>query len=152
MDNTIVAISTAAGNGGIGIVRLTGEDTFKILTPLPIFTVIWTAVGAIYYFFLSEPVVSAIKWFITNISFSYVLGIFTGVIVIDFIYSTKLYKKIKKFAKNNSIDIMSEKFKLYLKEVQTNSKHTFLNPFKQTVNLLDSLADFIRNDKDKGKK
>ena len=31
MDNTIVAISTAAGNGGIGIVRLTGEDTFKII-------------------------------------------------------------------------------------------------------------------------
>ena len=31
MDNTIVAISTAAGNGGIGIVRLTGENTFKII-------------------------------------------------------------------------------------------------------------------------
>lgn len=122
----------------------------------PIFTVIWTAVGAVYYFFLSEPVVNALRWFTTNISFSYVLGIFTGVIVIDFIYSTKFYKKIKKFAKNNSIDIMSEKFKEYLKDIHVNAKEkaSFLNPFRQTVNLIDSLTDFIKNDnyKNKGKK
>ena len=31
MDNTIVAISTAPGIGGIGIIRMSGEDTFKIL-------------------------------------------------------------------------------------------------------------------------
>ena len=30
-DNTIVAISTAAGNGGIGIVRMSGKDVFTIL-------------------------------------------------------------------------------------------------------------------------
>ena len=29
--NTIAAISTAPGIGGIGIVRISGEDTFKIL-------------------------------------------------------------------------------------------------------------------------
>lgn len=31
MENTIVAISTAAGNGGIGIVRLSGNKTFEII-------------------------------------------------------------------------------------------------------------------------
>ena len=31
MDNTIVAISTAMGNGGIGIVRMSGEKAFEIL-------------------------------------------------------------------------------------------------------------------------
>ena len=29
--STIVAISTAPGNGGIGIVRMSGEDSFEIL-------------------------------------------------------------------------------------------------------------------------
>ena len=29
--STIVAISTAPGNAGIGIIRLSGEDCFKIL-------------------------------------------------------------------------------------------------------------------------
>lgn len=31
MDDTIASISTALGNGGIGIVRLSGKDTFKII-------------------------------------------------------------------------------------------------------------------------
>ena len=31
MNNTIAAISTAPGIGGIGIIRISGEDTFKIL-------------------------------------------------------------------------------------------------------------------------
>ena len=31
MVSTIAAISTATGNGGIGIIRMSGKDTFKIL-------------------------------------------------------------------------------------------------------------------------
>lgn len=31
MEKTIVAISTASGNGGIGIIRLSGKETFKII-------------------------------------------------------------------------------------------------------------------------
>ena len=31
MEKTIVAISTASGNGGIGIIRVSGKDTFKII-------------------------------------------------------------------------------------------------------------------------
>ncbi len=34
MENTIAAISTAAGNGGIGIVRLSGKDTFNIINKI----------------------------------------------------------------------------------------------------------------------
>ena len=34
MDKTIVAISTASGNGGIGIIRLSGKDTFKIINKI----------------------------------------------------------------------------------------------------------------------
>ena len=34
MDDTIVSISTALGNGGIGIVRLSGKDTFKIINKI----------------------------------------------------------------------------------------------------------------------
>ena len=34
MNNTIVAISTAPGIGGIGIVRMSGANTFKILNKI----------------------------------------------------------------------------------------------------------------------
>ena len=34
MDKTIAAISTATGNGGIGIIRLSGKDTFDIINKI----------------------------------------------------------------------------------------------------------------------
>ncbi len=34
MDNTIVAISTASGNGGIGIIRISGKKTFEIINKI----------------------------------------------------------------------------------------------------------------------
>lgn len=100
----------------------------------PLFTMIWIMMGAVYYLFISERVVHALNWFSHNISFSYILGIFSGVIVIDYCYSSKLYKKIKKYAKNNDIDIIYEKLKMHIKDIQTNAheKYSFILPFRQT--------------------
>ena len=116
----------------------------------PLFTMIWTLMGAVYYLFIAERVVKALTWFSNNISFSYVLGIFTGAIVIDFCYSTKLFKKIKKYAKNNDIDIIYEKLKMHVKEIQTNAheKYSFILPFRQT----SKINDYLNMYKDKLKR
>ncbi len=107
-------------------------------------TLIWTGLGALYYYFLADYVMKALTWFSNNLSFSYVLGIFTGLIVIDFIYSTKLYKKIRKYAKNNNVVIMYENLKLHIREMQEKAeeKYSFLLPFKQTRNLLEYLVGY----------
>ena len=62
----------------------------------PLFSVIWTIVGAFYYYIIAENIINALDWFSENIAFSYILGIFTGLIIIDAFYSCKLYSKIKK--------------------------------------------------------
>ena len=110
----------------------------------PTFTIIWTLAGALYYFVLATPVLNALEWFSNNLSFSYILGIFTGCIIIDFIYSTKLYKRIRKYAKTNNIDIMYEKLKLHIKEKQEErkEKYSFLLPFYQTKNLIEYLMGY----------
>lgn len=110
----------------------------------PTFTIIWTLVGAIYYFFLATPTLNALEWFSNNLSFSFILGIFTGCITIDFFYSTKLYKKIRKYAKKNNVDIMYEKLKLHIKERQEEAKekYSFLLPFYQTKSLLEYLIGY----------
>lgn len=110
----------------------------------PTFTVIWTLAGALYYFVLATPVLNALEWFSNNLSFSYILGIFTGCIIIDFVYSSKLYKKIRKYAKSNNIDIMYEKLKLHIKEKQEErkEKYSFLLPFYQTKNLIEYLMGY----------
>ncbi len=107
-------------------------------------TLIWTGLGALYYYFLADYVMKALTWFSNNISFSYVLGIFTGVIVIDIVYSTKLYKKIRKYAKNNNVIIMYENLKLHIRNIQerASEKYSFLLPFRQTRNLLEYLVGY----------
>lgn len=107
-------------------------------------TLIWTGLGAIYYYFLADYVMKALAWFSNNLSFSYILGIFTGVIVIDFVYSSKLYKKIRKYAKNNNIVIMYENLKLHIRNIQERAeeKYSFLLPFRQTKNLLEYLVGY----------
>ena len=107
-------------------------------------TVIWIALGALYYYFLADYVMKALSWFSTHLSFSYILGIFTGLIVIDFVYSSKLYRKIKKYAKNNNMDIMYENLKLHIRNIQEQAKekYSFLLPFKQTKSLLDYLVGY----------
>ena len=100
----------------------------------PLFSVIWTIVGALYYYIIVENIINALDWFSENIAFSYILGIFTGLIIIDAFYSCKLYSKIKKYAKENNIIIKYEQLKIDIKEFQKSAreKYSFLNPFNQT--------------------
>ncbi len=95
----------------------------------------------------------ALDWFSKNLTFSYTLGIFTGVIVIDLFYSCKLYNKIKKFAKDNSITVKYEQLKMSIKDAQAKrkEKYSFINPFKQTKSLKDYLTNYI-DEKVNGKK
>lgn len=108
------------------------------------FTIIWTVLGAIYYYFLADYVLKALSWFSTHLSFSFILGMFTGLIIVDFVYSSKLYKKIKKYAKNNNMDIMYENLKLHIRIIQDQAKekYSFLLPFYQTKNLLEYLVGY----------
>ena len=119
----------------------------------PLFSLIWTLIGALYYFFLSPYVMHALDWFSKNPAFSYTLGIFTGAIIIDLFYSCKLYNKIKKFAKDNSITVKYEQLKMSIKDAQAKrkEKYSFINPFKQTKSLKDYLTNYIE-EKVNGKK
>ena len=116
----------------------------------PLFSVIWTIVGALYYYIIVENIINALDWFSENIAFSYILGIFTGLIIIDAFYSCKLYSKIKKYAKENNIIIKYEQLKIDIKEFQKSAreKYSFLNPFNQT----NPLKNYLNLYKEKTKK
>jgi len=111
----------------------------------PLFSAIWTIASGVYYYILAPHVMNALKWFDNNLIFCYILGLFTGLIVIDFIYSCKLYKKIKKFAKENDIVVKYEQLKSYIKDLKIKSKekYSFLNPFEQSKQLVEYLTSFI---------
>lgn len=116
----------------------------------PLFSVIWTIVGALYYYIIVENIINALDWFSENIAFSYILGILTGLIIIDAFYSCKLYSKIKKYAKENNIIIKYEQLKVDIKEFQKSAreKYSFLNSFNQTK----PLKNYLNLYKEKTKK
>ncbi|MDY3800852.1 MAG: hypothetical protein SOZ95_02300 [Bacilli bacterium] len=57
--------------------------------------------------------------------FSYILGIFTVLIIIDEFYSCKLYSKIKKYAKENNVIIKYEQLKIDVKEFQKSARKKY---------------------------
>lgn len=116
---------------------------YKGVICLPM-SLLWIGLGGLYYYLLADYVMKALAWFSTHLSFSYVLGVFTGVFVIDFVYSSKLYKKIRKYAKNNNVVIMYENLKLHIRNIQdaAKEKYSFLLPFYQTKNLIEYLVGY----------
>ena len=113
----------------------------------PTYSLIWLLAALFYIYFIESKLNVALDWYSNNISFSYVTGFFSGILALDFVYSTKLYNRIKKFAKSNNINIIYEKLKIQIKEFQDTSmqKYSFITPFRQTRSLFDYLADYVKN-------
>ncbi len=115
----------------------------------PLFSLIWTMIGALYYYFLAGYVLEKLEWFHNNLSFSFVLGFFFGIILIDYIYSTKLLSKIKKYAKENQIEVRLEELKYQVRELQEKRKEksSFLFALKSSMNIKESLNKYKRKNK-----
>lgn len=61
----------------------------------PLYSLIWAALGAVYYFFIHPYILDALNWLANNLAFSFFIGFFYGVFAIDLFYSLKLAEKIK---------------------------------------------------------
>ena len=117
----------------------------------PLYSLIWTTISGIYYFLLAPYIFHILDKISNNLVFSYTLGIFSGVIVIDLVYSSKLYIKIKEFARDNNIIVKYEQLKMSIKDAQIKrkEKYSFLNPFKQTKSLMEYLTNYIKDKKNR---
>lgn len=69
----------------------------------PKFSLIWAALGACYYFLIHPHILGALDWLSRNLAFSFVIGLFFGVFLIDVSHSAQLVAKLKKFAEENDV-------------------------------------------------
>ena len=77
----------------------------------PAYSFLWTAIAIIYYFFIHPSIIDAVIWFTNNITFSFFIGIFFGILIIDICYTTKAVAKIRAFAKKHDIIVRYTRLK-----------------------------------------
>lgn len=110
----------------------------------PLYTFLWSVLGAIYYFFIQSHMIKAVIWLSNNLAFSFVIGFFFGILTIDITHSMNLVVKLRKFAKENEILVKFEELKNHIREDQEKrrEKINYLFAFKTTKNLSDTLAEY----------
>ena len=88
----------------------------------PLFTCFWYALAAFYYLVLHPIVESSLAWLSQNLAFSFFIGFFYGVFMLDIIYSFQLMIKIKKLADEYQIVVKYNAYKSKLIEIREEAK------------------------------
>ncbi len=113
----------------------------------PKFSLMWAALGALYYFLIHPSIVGALDWLSKNLAFSFVIGMFFGVLIIDVIHSSQLVVKLKRFSLENDVIIRYETIKqaIRVRYDETKDKYNFFRPFKSDRPLTEHLKELTKS-------
>lgn len=109
----------------------------------PKFSFFWAILGAVYYFFIHPYILGALYWLSCNLAFSFVIGMFFGIFIIDVSISFQLVARLKKYADENDVIIRYEAIKAEIQKRHELSKrkYHFFRPFKTDFTLTEHLRD-----------
>lgn len=112
------------------------------------FSLIWTAIGAVYYLLLDNLFCLMVSWLIDHITLCFFLGIFYGILIVDLVYSTQLISRIRAFAEKYDIIVRYENLKDRdsLKEMKV--KPRFFDSFKTPAPLESFLRKFSQRERE----
>ena len=91
----------------------------------------------------------ALEWFSHNIAFSFIVGMFYGIMSVDLVYSLGVVSKIRKFAVDNKIMVRYEELKLQIRKnaIEAAGKNHWFLQFKSDVPLIEHLKQYIEFNK-----
>lgn len=69
----------------------------------PAFSLIWLAVGSLYFFFINGLLVGAINFISENLVYSFFIGGVVGMMIVDFAYSLHLGLKLKQLREARTV-------------------------------------------------
>lgn len=109
----------------------------------PLFSMIWAALGAVYYFLIHPHILSALMWQSNNLAFSFFIGLFYGVFLVDVAHSAQLVAKLRRYAEENQVIVRYEAIKAEIRRrhEQTRRKYHFFLPFRTEFSLMEHLQD-----------
>lgn len=109
----------------------------------PKFSIIWAALGALYYFMIHPHILDALRWLSYNLAFSFVIGLFFGFFIVDVVISDQLVVKLKKYAEENDVIVRYEEIKSEIRKKydQRKERYHFFLPFKTEIPLSEHLKE-----------
>lgn len=119
----------------------------------PKFSLIWGLLGALYYFLVHPHILSSLEWLGRNLAFSFFIGVFFGVFIIDVAHSLQIVSKLKKYAAENNVILRYEHIKAQIRRSyeQNAKKYHFFRPFSTEKPLAEHLKE-LRNSFEQRKK
>ncbi len=116
----------------------------------PLFSFLWTVLGAIFLFFVYPYLESALVWLSNNLTFLFVMGMFYGVMVVDIAISFQLSVRIRKIVRETKSVIAYESLKYQIRKDQKEmqKKASFLMPFRSSSPLRDSIKRLLESIKE----
>ena len=109
----------------------------------PAFSLAWGVLGAVYYFFVHPYIMNMLAWLSRNLAFSFFIGMFFGVFIIDVVHSANLAVKLKDFAEEHKLVVRYEGIKDHLRSLQAAKKNKlqFFQPFRSEKPLREHLNE-----------
>lgn len=111
----------------------------------PRFSFYWAVLSAIYYFLIHPHILSSIYWLTEHLAFSFVVGFFYGIFLIDVCYSMQILVKVKKFATDHDIIVKYQELKRSIRLVKEEykEKKSFVFAFKSEHSLSEHLKRYL---------
>lgn len=113
----------------------------------PKFSLIWAILGALYYLLVHPHILGALEWLSQNLAFSFFIGLFFGVFLIDAIHSAQIVAKLKAFAEENNVIVRYEQLKADIRKKHDSAKrqYRFFHPFRSIIPLSDHLKEMLNS-------
>lgn len=120
----------------------------------PKFSLIWAVLGAVYYFAIHPYILGALDWLSKNYMFSFFIGLFFGVFILDAAHSTHLVVKLKKYSEEHNVILRYETIKANIRKrhEETKEKYYFFRPFKSDKPIHELLKEHLETFEPRKKK
>lgn len=111
----------------------------------PRFSFYWAVLSAIYYFLIHPHILNSIYWLAEHLAFSFVVGFFYGIFLIDICYSMQILVKVKKFAVDHDIIVKYQELKrsIRLAKEEYKENKSFVFAFKSERSLSEHLKRYL---------
>lgn len=107
----------------------------------PLFSFFWAILGAMYYFLIHPHILEGLQWLANNLAFSFFIGMFFGVFLLDVAHSAQLVVKLKAYAEDNDVIVRYEALKAHIRQRREEMalRYRFFRPFRSDLPLKEHL-------------